>query len=302
MKWALILSGGGARGLAHIGVLEALEELGVPPPSLLAGCSMGAIVGGLYASGMKPGEMRRILGTKFEVTDFMSDAAFTLPRGPLNKVFQIGQGLKNLVSSDGIDSGEKVHRLLYELTNGAEYGQTPIPFYCNATDLCTGNEIVLTKGPIADGMRASSSFPGVFSPFARDGMLLADGYLRNNTPVWIAREHGIKHAFAVYLDRFTRIDRSRLKNAADVLLRSFDCAIYTKETDRKNIPTASILVDNDRSPFDFERPDLQINFGYEAAMAQGMILDAFFAKGYRGLSARRSLAHHERKGAEHEQP
>ena len=62
MKWALILSGGGARGLAHIGVLEALEELGVPPPSLLAGCSMGAIVGGLYASGMKPGEMRRILG------------------------------------------------------------------------------------------------------------------------------------------------------------------------------------------------------------------------------------------------
>ena len=288
MKWALILSGGGARGLAHIGVLEALEELGVPPPSLVAGCSMGAIIGGLYASGMKP--------------DFMSDAAFALPRGPLNKVFQIGQGLKNLFSSDGIDSGDKVHRLLFELTNGEEFGQTPIPFYCNATDLCTGNEIILAKGPIADGMRASSSFPGVFSPFERDGMLLADGYLRNNTPVWIAREHGIKHAFAVYLDRFTRIDRSQLKNAADVVLRSFDCAVYTRGTDRKNIPTASILVDNDRSPFDFERPDLQINFGYEAAMAQGMILDAFFAKGYRGMSARRSLAHNERKGAEHEQP
>lgn len=302
MKWALILSGGGARGLAHIGVLEALEELNVPPPALIAGCSMGAIVGGLYASGMKPVDMRRFLGTKFDITDFMSDAAVTLPRGPLNKVFQIGQGVKNLISADGIDSGEKVHRLLLELTHGTEFGQTAIPFSCNATDLFTGAEVTFDSGPIADGIRASSSFPGIFSPFERDGMLLVDGYLRNNTPVWIARKRGIRHVFAVYLDRFDKIDRSQLKNAADVILRSFDCAVYTHKSARHNIPTTSILVDNDRSPFDFDRPDLQINFGYEAAMAQGVSIHAFFAKGPRGMNARRTLAHNERKGAQHEQP
>ncbi len=302
MNWALVLSGGGARGLAHIGVLEALEELKVPRPSLIAGCSMGAIIGGLYATGMSPFEMRKYLGTRFDVTDFMSDAAFTLPRGPLNKVFQIGQGVKNLFSADGIDSGDKVRNLLLELTRGAEFGSTEIPFFCNSTDLCTGAEVVLTDGPIAEAMRASASFPGIFSPVPRDGMLLADGYLRNNTPVWIPRTRGIRHVFAVYLGRFTRIDRSRLKNAADVVLRSFDCAVYARKPRRRDIPTASILVDNDRSPFDFDRPDLQINFGYEAAMAQGLVIDAFFAKGPRGMSARRSLAHHERKGATHEQP
>lgn len=305
MKWALVLSGGGARGLAHIGVLEALEEMHIPTPSLIAGCSMGAIVGGLYAAGRKPAEMRKILGPRFDVTDFMTDADFFLPHSPINKVIQIGRGIKNLISADGVDSGGKVHKLLLKLTENVEFGRTAIPFYCNATDLYTGAEIVLEKGPIADGMRASSSFPGVFSPFEKDGMLLADGYLRNNTPVWIARKHGIKHVFAVYLDRFGQTDRSRLKNTADVLLRSFDCALYARpktRVSRQDIPSASILVANERSPFDFERPDLQINFGYEATMAQSQIIEAFFATGYRGLSARRALAQKERKGAQHEQP
>ena len=297
MKWALVLSGGGARGLAHIGVLEALEKLHVPQPSMIVGCSMGAIVGGLYASGMTPAEMRHYLGTSFDVTDFMSDAAFTLPRGPIGKVFQIGKGIKNLFSADGIDSGEKVHSLLLQLTNRVEFGHTFIPFYCNATDLCTGDEIIMDSGPIADGMRASSSFPGVFSPFPLNGMLLADGYLRNNTPIWIARKHGIDNILAVYLDAFTRIETDSLKTAADVVLRSFDCATCTKPKTVQDFPTTHLLVDNDRSPFDFERPDLQINFGYESAMQQTYTIESFFAKGFLGQQKRKRLTQKERKGA-----
>ncbi len=298
MKWALVLSGGGARGLAHIGVIEALEEMKVPPPALIAGCSMGAIIGGLYSTGMTTAEMRKFLGTSFDPADYMSNIASILSHGPIGKFFRVGRGITNLFASSGLDSGENVHELLLRLTNGAQFGQTLIPFRCNATDLCTGTEVVPDKGPIADAMRASSSFPGVFTPFRKDAMLLVDGYLMHNTPVHLAREAGFANVLAVKLDDFDYRDPLALKNSFDILMRSVDCALHTRVPKKHDIPTTHILADNNRSPFDFDRPDLQINFGYDAAMSQKKVLDAFFATGMRGVLGRRELARIEqRKGA-----
>jgi NTE family protein len=297
MKWALVLSGGGARGLAHIGILEALEEMGCPRPSLITGCSMGAIIGGLYSCGMTPIEMRKFIGTSFNPVDYMSNPRFSHSQGPIGKVFKIGKGLTNLFSGNGIDPGERIHELLLAKTRQVHFGHTQIPFYCNATDLLTGNEIVLKTGPIAHGIRASYSFPGVFSPFEHESMLLVDGYLKHNTPTWIAKKLGYKKVLAVYLDRFGKIEQSKLKTSVDVLMRSFDCAVHSAKTRKVDIPTTHILADNDRSLFDFDRPDLQINFGYESAMEQASTIQAFFAKGMRGMINRRHLAQKEHKGA-----
>lgn len=297
MKWALVLSGGGARGLAHIGVLEALEELGVPKPDFIAGCSMGAIIGGLYATGMSPAEMRKFVGTDFEPADYMSDTVFNLPKGPIGRMFHIGRGLTNLFSTNGIDSGAKIREQLLSMTNRVHFGNTRIPFYCNATDLLSGREIVFEKGYIADGMSASSSFPGIFSPYKHESMLLVDGFLTHNTPVWIARQHGYSHILAIYLDDFGKMDHRKLRNSIEVLMRSFECASHSRKKDKQNIPTTHILVDNDRSPFDFSRPNAQINYGYEATMDQAASIKRFFARGIWGIIERKRLALKERKGA-----
>lgn len=295
MNWALILSGGGARGLAHIGVLEALEEIGVPPPGFIAGCSMGAIVGGLYASGMRTSEMRSFFAEPFDVTEYMSSPPFLPASGPLGRIFHFGQGMRNLVASDGVDSGEKLRQTLHELTKGVSIGQTRIPFRCNASDLLTKQEIVLNKGPLAQAIRASASFPGVFSPFKNDGMLLVDGFLFHNTPVWIARKHGFQDTLAVYLEKPRDMDASRLKSASDILVRAFDCSRAATKPRRRDIPTASIVVSNGRSPFDFDHPQAQINFGYYETMAQATTIREFFAKGPRGRLNRLRLAREEGK-------
>lgn len=282
MKWALVLSGGGARGLAHIGVLEALEELHVERPSCIVGCSMGAVVGGLYASGVSISRMKHTLGPSFDVADFMGDTTFSLPNSPITRILRLGHGIKNMFVSTGLDSGERMYEYLLEMTRGVAFGHTAIPFYCNATDLCTGAEITPETGPIADAIRASASFPGVFAPVKKGEMLLADGYLRHNTPVWIARKKGYSRVLAVYLDSFDTISGETLKNPADVLLRAFDCALHPVTSRRRDRPTAYIMANSTRSPFDFSKPERQIQLGYEATMAQKSTITAFF-QGYRGV-------------------
>lgn len=295
MKWALVLSGGGARGLAHIGVLEALEECGVPRPSLIVGCSMGAIVGGLYATGITVNQMKSFMNKDFSLTDFMSDPSKSLPFGAFSRLLRIGKGIKNAFHGTGLDSGDKLGEFLEKMTKGAAFGRTAIPFACNATDLCTGREVVPTIGPIAVAMRASASFPGVFSPVPVGAELLVDGYLSHNTPVWIARNRGFSRVLAVNLDQFGRVGREDLGNPLDVVLRAFDCTLYALKPRDIDRPTTHLTVSNDRSPLDFDRPLEQIAFGYEATMEQRAILDAFFAPGFRGIIRRGILAQKERK-------
>lgn len=295
MDWALVLSGGGARGLAHIGILEVLEQYAVNPPALVVGCSMGAVIGGLYAAGVTTAEMREFLSPPFSPTDILDDSVHTLFKGPITKAVQIGRGLVNVFTAGGIDSGKKMRDLIADMTDDARFDTLQIPFICNATDLVSGEEIVLGEGDLADAIRASASFPGVFTPVPREGQLLADGYMCSNTPVWIARKAGIRNVLAVKLDEFSSFPAARRKTSFDILLRGMDCAIHRMPVPRRNTATASILANNDRQPFDFENPLEQVDFGYTAAMNQTQILEDFFSTGITGYSKRRHLARHERK-------
>ncbi|WP_206183432.1 patatin-like phospholipase family protein [Treponema pedis] len=107
MKWALVLSGGGARGIAYVGMLKAFNELNYPQPNCIVGCSMGAVIGGLYASGMTVNEMISFFSNGFNLSDYVEVSKFSLGHTKISKILQLGAGLNNLINKQGIDSGEK---------------------------------------------------------------------------------------------------------------------------------------------------------------------------------------------------
>jgi NTE family protein len=190
LKIGLALSGGGARGLAHIGVLKVLEEEGLQA-SVITGTSMGSIIGGLYAAGYSPAFLEDMaLGVDwFEMFRETVDRRYITMRQKSFRdrylvAFPIAGGRLTLPS--GIIKGQKIHRLLYELcwpVAGVEdFRELPRSFSCVATDIATGEGVVLGGGNLADAMRTSMAIPSVFTPVERDGRLLVDGGLVRNLP------------------------------------------------------------------------------------------------------------------------
>ncbi|MDR1747670.1 MAG: patatin-like phospholipase family protein, partial [Spirochaetaceae bacterium] len=190
MKWALVLSGGGARGLSYIGFLEALEKMGYPKPGLITGCSIGALIGGIYASGMTPEQMKNFLLNDFEFKQYLTSVTFMLPDNKLTKALQIGEGLSHIISKRGIESGSRILDFIRQMTNNINFEDAEIPFVCNATDLVSGKEHVFKSGNMAEAIRASIAFPGILEPIQIGDGLYVDGYVTHNTPVWIARSSG----------------------------------------------------------------------------------------------------------------
>lgn len=205
----LVLSGGGARGAAHVGVLKVLETLRVPV-DCIAGTSMGAIVGAAYASGMSVEELER------EVRALTTDELFAdeSPRAerPMQRKLdderpyigpEFGIGLKDgLRLPKGAVSGTALEAVLRRLVRTRElssFDQLPIPFRAVATDIATGGMVVFAEGDLATAVRASMSVPGVMAPVERQGQLLADGGLVRNLPVDVARAMGAQAVIAVNL-------------------------------------------------------------------------------------------------------
>ncbi len=196
----LVLSGGGARGLAHVGVLKVLEALQVPI-DVITGTSMGAIVGGLYASGLRAdvlereltavrwGEVfsnrveRRLLSQRRKEEDFEVSSAIELG-------IKHGELLAptSAVSSRGLES--LLRRYTLPVRDIGHFDQLPIPFRAVATDMETGAAVVLDNGDLALALRSSMSVPGVFAPTEVDGRVLGDGGLVNNVPMDVARALG----------------------------------------------------------------------------------------------------------------
>ena len=195
-KICLVLSGGGARGAAHVGVIKVLEEYRIPI-DCIAGTSMGALVGGAYASGASVAEMEDIMRSVSSELLFKE----TPPRQELsirrkmddNSSFigpEIGVGNKGLGFAKGIVSGvqlQSVLRRLAKLKGYYNFDKLPIPFRAVATDLVTGKAVVFKEGDIANVMRASMSVPGAVAPAEFGGMMLVDGMLTSNLPVDAAR-------------------------------------------------------------------------------------------------------------------
>ncbi len=204
----LVLSGGGARGAAHIGVLKVLEELRVPV-DCIAGTSMGSLVGGAYATGMSTADMEKLVG------GLTTDAIFKErpPRQDLairrkiddhtNLVTpEIGVRSDGLLLPKGVVSGVQLETVLRQLANAPGYrdfDRLPIPYRAVATDLVAGTPVVFSEGELANVMRASMSVPGAVAPTEYQGKLLVDGGLTDNLPVDVARAMGADIIIAVNL-------------------------------------------------------------------------------------------------------
>jgi NTE family protein len=287
LKWALVLSGGGAKGLAHIGVLSALAEMGVPPPSLVAGTSMGAIIGGLYACGMDPAEIRRFALEEFDIAGYLDSFVFRIS-GPLGKVFQAGQILGTLATRPGIDSGQGLLRLFEKLTNNKNFDETAIPFRCNAVDLASGREEVFSSGSVALAMRASMSFPVFFEPLIIGDRCYADGGITDNIPVYIARDAGFRRVLAVDAGDFLAVKPEGLKTAPDILYRSLERAIHETEGLKKR-NCLLLHASNGASPMDFEKKEELAALGERAVKESAEALGAFFSLGPRAFIKRRRI-------------
>lgn len=193
----LALSGGGARGAAHIGVLKVLEELRVPVDCVV-GTSMGAIVGGLYAAGLSPEELERALvgihwADTFEDQSPRAERTFVSKQDDRVYLVKARAGLKNgqLAFPKGVVQGQKLEMILSRLTQSAariqSFDQLPIPFRAVATDIASGQPVILEKGSLGQALRASLSIPAALAPVKIDDHLLVDGGVSNNLPIDVTR-------------------------------------------------------------------------------------------------------------------
>ena len=196
----LVLSGGGARGAAHIGVLKALEEMRVPI-DVISGTSMGAVVGGLYAAGVPAAEIEKLMTSidwqdAFRDRTSREDLAFRRKQDDTDFPVRLPLGLKggNLLLPKGLIQGQKMQQTLRAATlpvaHVDRFDDLPIPFRALATDLETGEAVILDHGDLTASLRASMSIPGLFAPVEIDNRVLVDGGVANNLPIDEARALG----------------------------------------------------------------------------------------------------------------
>ncbi len=208
-KVCLVLSGGGARGAAHIGVLEVLEQMRVPV-DCITGTSMGALVGGAYASGMTTAEMQTMVSGMstsllFKEKPPRQDQSIRRKLDDRSILFGLEVGLSDeaeLLLQKGVVTGvqlETVLRRIAKVQGYRKFDDLPIPYRAVATDLVTGKPVVFSDGELPNVMRASMSVPGVIAPAEIDRRLLVDGGLTNNLPVDVARAMGAEVIIAVNL-------------------------------------------------------------------------------------------------------
>jgi len=249
----LVLSGGGARGMAHIGVLEALEDLKIPI-DCVAGTSMGAVVGGLYASGMSAHEIEKTMRSvdwqeAFRDTPPRRDLAFRRKQDDANFLVRLPLGLKHgqLLLPKGFIQGQKLQETLRQLTlafsNSTNFDLLPTPFRAVTTDLESGAAVVLDKGDLAIAMRASISAPGVFAPVDYGGRLLVDGGLAENLPIDVARA---MHADVLIVSDVTFPLQSRAKlDTALTISNQMLAILVRKDSDRqlRTLTSNDVLIE-----------------------------------------------------------
>ncbi len=233
-KIGLILSGGGAKGASHVGVIKVLEELGVPI-DYIAGTSMGAIVGGLYASGMNANELADAIRS-IDWDDIFNDKPKREDRDFRRKLDDEGFLVRyKLGFKDGafqfprsaID-GQKLHFALRKLAKRAigieNFDRLPIPFRAVAADIETGDAVVMGSGDLVNAMRASMAVSGVFPPVEIGGRLLVDGGLANNVPIDVGRRMGADILIVVGFPEQLK-KRKDLNSVVSIVLQSLDLLI-----------------------------------------------------------------------------
>lgn len=277
----LVLSGGGARGYAHLGVLQYLEQLHIPI-DCIAGTSMGALIGGLYASGLDAEQLeRRLAATNLSDIAFDRNERSRLPQAQREDEFQypisISAGLdgSKLKLASGLVQGNKLLALLQnwtaQLPANIDFARLPIPFRAVATDLSLGSEVVLDHGSLPRAMRASMAVPGLFAPFRIDQRTLVDGGLVSNLPVQTARDMGADVVIAVNIATPLQ-DAAQLQSPTAVAQQMVGILIQQNVKAQKALLGAQdILIEpqmEGMSFTDFARGKDGVNAGWEAAQRQ----------------------------------
>lgn len=226
IKVGLVLSGGGAKGLAHIGVLKMIDEAGLRL-DYIAGSSMGAVIGGLYASGYTGKQIDSLFYTvdfdnliqdklsrrrkSFYEKDDAEKYALTLPiidgKPSLPKAISNGQNFYNFYS-----------RVTAHVKDVRDFSKLPIPFFCTATNIETGEGVIFDKGLLPDVVAASGALPTVYSPVWHDGKLITDGGVTDNYPVDEIRKRGVEFVIGVDVQD-SLMNRSQLKSVTDIMLQ-----------------------------------------------------------------------------------
>jgi NTE family protein len=239
IKVGLVLSGGGAKGFAHIAVLKKLEEAGVRI-DYIAGTSMGAIIGGLYASGYNANELDSVLRV-YDLNGLVRD---DLPR-EVSSFYQKENDGKYAISlplvkrkielPSAVSNGQNAFNIFSELTEHVhgvdDFSKLNIPFFCLATNLETGEEVVLDKGFLPEAIRASGSFPGLLTPIKVNGQVLVDGGIADNFPVEKMKEKGVDYIIGVNVSGGLK-DIENLNTLPEILMQIAGFQMYSKWQDK----------------------------------------------------------------------
>ncbi len=302
LRIGLVLSGGGARGAAHIGVLKMLARMRIPIDAV-AGTSMGAVIGGLYASGLSPSEIESVMNS-VNWDDAFSDVpprrelSFRRKEEERQFPMKLPLGLRGgkLRLPSGLIEGETLTRMLRRLTLPVaatrDFNDLPTPFRAVATDLSTGEPVVMRAGDLTTAMRASLSAPDVFSPVEREGRLLVDGGIAENLPIDVAREMHVDVLIVVDVG-FQLYPRSKLVSPAAISNQML-AILISRESQRQlsTLTPRDVLITpqlGEASSFDFRIVKQAITLGEQAATAAEPRLAALALspQAYADYSARR---------------
>lgn len=267
---AVVLSGGGAKGVAHIGALKVIEQAGIPI-DIICGTSMGSLVGGLYCLGYSTDLLDSLVRAQ-DWTTLLSDRTdptdLTLRQREEQNTYAIIRGLSNdRPQRGGLIRGRNLDRLLRQLCDGyldsLDFSQLPIAFACVATDLVTNTEVDFHQGHLVQAMRASMAIPGVFTPVRIGDSVLVDGGLRNNYPADLARQMGADIIIGITVQG-DPLDADEINDATTIFTQIID--INTKNKYQENIAMSDILV----------KVDVH---GYSAASFFSSAIDTLIARG-----------------------
>ena len=287
-KVALVLSGGGARGFAHIPVIEAVERHGIPI-DLVLGTSMGSLVGGLYSAGYSPGDMRRLIASYNMVELFALSALPPLKTEPLplrrarDNLFVLGFDSGGLGMASGIVGDQRILQMLNDslsrVAGISDFDDLAIPFRCIGTDLATGQRIVFSEGSLVTAIRSSISIPLVFTPYPVGDRLLIDGGLVDNMPIALARELGADIVIAVDVNAVDyEVSNEELESLTAILAQLI--VILTKNTVISQSELADVLFTpklEEHGILDFDKVDEIIAVGERSVIDHALDL-ALLAK------------------------
>ncbi len=308
-KVVLVLSGGGARGVAHVGVLRVLEELHIAP-DLIVATSMGSIVGGMYAAGWSPDEIEElVISIDWEgiFTDRVPRKDRSFRRKQDDRPVMIDgrlhfDGLKPIVPS-GVIHGQKLELMLSTIealsATSTDFDRLPIPFRAVAADIATGGTVVISSGSLAKAMRASMSVPGALPPVELDGRELVDGGIAANLPVGIAKNLGAEHIIAVDISSPLLTEEEKLGSFIQIYqhLNSL-LTVSNRDRDVALLGPGDLLIEpdlGDISFISFDRVQEAAAIGEEAARRSTDELRRFAASDQRwaDFSARSRARPHE---------